>query len=51
MSVTQFYTVSGIEYIARKTFILFVAKPDLIPIVAYPRVINLREKTLILNAT
>lgn len=51
MKITQYYLINGVEYIAVKEFTLFVEKPDLVPVVSYPRVINIKEQQLILNAT
>jgi hypothetical protein len=36
MTVTQFYKIRDIEYIAVLNFVLFVERPDLVPIVSYP---------------
>ena len=51
MQVTQYYTVNSIEYISRLKFVLFVERPDLVPVVIYPQVYNPRDGDLIIDAS
>ena len=45
MTVTQYYRRNDIEYISVLNFVLFVERPDLVPIIKYPSVFNPRELT------
>jgi hypothetical protein len=45
MSVTQFYRRGDIEYKSILNFVLFVERPDLVPIVNSPTVFSPRELT------
>jgi hypothetical protein len=52
MSVTQFYRRGDIEYKSILNFVLFVERPDLVPIVNSPTVFSPRElTTLVLDAS
>ena len=52
MSVIQFYRRGDIEYKSILNFVLFVERPDLVPIVNSPTVFSPRElTTLVLDAS
>ncbi len=51
MTATQYYVIKDIEYVSKLTFVFIVSKPDLVPVVQYPRVININLQNLTLNAT
>ncbi len=43
MTITQYFKRGDIEYISILKFVLFVERPDLVPIMNYPPVFNPRE--------
>jgi hypothetical protein len=52
MTVTQYYKIKDIEYVAVLNFVLFVERPDLVPVTTYPFVYSPREAPmLVLDAS
>ena len=51
MRITVLYKISGIQYMAKKDFTLFVAKPDLVALISYPNVVNVNKDSIYLDAS
>lgn len=51
MRINVLYSISGLQYLAKYDFTLFVAKPDLIAIVKYANVVNVNKDNIYLDAT
>jgi hypothetical protein len=51
MFVTVYYTVLEIEYIAQSQFTLLVQTPELIAVVNYPKLINVNNQNLVIDAS